>query len=160
VTARGWRAAAWSASVLWFALRAPLLLRGPLDAMARRLEPLRGTPPAPEATAERLIARLDRLLAAGRPLVRGACLTRGATAFRFLRGAGFPVVLRFGIRPIGDRPAAHCWLELDGEPLGERRDPRPLYLETFRVGGQPLAAPAPPPPREAPPAAGRPEAAA
>jgi hypothetical protein len=127
--------------VISFGLGVPFLLRGSLEKLAARLEgttaktakTVRDEP----RTAEELARRVDVWLRAGWPLVRRGCLTRGITQLWFLRRAGFPVSLRFGI---GDgvgknagRIEGHCWLVLDGEPFAEKRDPRPLYTETWRI---------------------------
>lgn len=123
--------------VLLFGFAVPLLLRLKLERLALWLEP--PSPPSPlgnRAEAEALARRIDAWLRAGRPLVRPGCLTRGLTLYWFLRRAGFPVSLRFGIGELAgmeDHLEGHCWLVLDGEPLAERRDPRPLYTETWRI---------------------------
>jgi len=123
--------------VLLFGLAVPLLLRLKLERLALWLEPPSSPPPhGSRAEAEALVRRIDVWLRAGRPLVRPGCLTRGLTRYRFLRRAGFPVSLRFGIGELAEREdhlEGHCWLVLDGEPLAERRDPRPLYTETWRI---------------------------
>lgn len=133
------RPAAWR--VLTFAAAVPLLLRAmKLPRLGRWLEPAAGPAAAPSevgadaAAVAALVERIDRLLAAGRPLVRRGCLTRGVTLYRFLRAAGADVALCFGIgRPEGDL-AGHCWIEHGGAPLAESRDPRGLYVETYRIG--------------------------
>ncbi|HYH45768.1 MAG TPA: lasso peptide biosynthesis B2 protein [Thermoanaerobaculia bacterium] len=140
------RLAAWR--VLAFAAVVPLLLRMKLPRLARWLEP--APPPSPSAVppavppdtaaVAALVGRIDRLLAAGRPLVRRGCLTRGLTLYHFLRRAGADVALCFGIGKQEGDLAGHCWIEHEGAPLAERRDPRGLYVETYRIsrtaGGQ------------------------
>ena len=127
--------------VLLFAiLVVPRLRRLPPAELARRLEPPEGTRPDPPLSAEAAEAlgrRIDRLLQRARPLVRPGCLTRGITRYRFLRRAGADVALCFGLtrREGGVAGDGHCWLTLAGQPLAERRDPRPVYLETFRLPG-------------------------
>jgi hypothetical protein len=84
------------------------------------------------------IERLERVVTLApriaRPLVRSGCLTRGLTLFWFLRGAGLDVELCFGLDPETEGPAdGHCWLALDGEPYLERRDPRPRFVELYRL---------------------------
>lgn len=131
------------ARVLLFGLAVPLLLRLKLERLAAWIEPSSSSSPSPRrgdrAAAEALTRRIDFWLRAGRPFVRSGCLPRGLTQYRFLRRAGFPVSLRFGIGELKDKLDGHCWLVLDGEPLAERRDPRPLYTETWRIPWEPEA---------------------
>jgi hypothetical protein len=123
--------------VISFALAVPFLLRGKLERLAARLEGATAKTVRYEPrTAEELARRVDVWLRAGWPLVRRGCLTRGLTQLWFLRRAGFPVSLRFGIGDCGkntDRIEGHCWLVLDGEPFAEKRDPRLFYTETWRI---------------------------
>jgi hypothetical protein len=137
--------AAWR--VVLFAAAVPLLLRAVrIDRLGAWIEPRR--PPAdPRAfdaarghardqacdqACNEIIRRIDRLRRAFRPLVRSGCLTRGITLYHFLRRAGAPVSLHFGVGDPGDGFAGHCWVELAGEPVAEPRDPRPLYPEMLR----------------------------
>lgn len=117
-----------------FGATVPLLMRLPLPWLAALLtrRPRSARPSAAE------VERLDRLAAlaprVGRPLVRGGCLTRGVTLYRFLRRAGLDVELRFGLDPRdGEGSDGHCWLTLDGEPFLEPRDPRPRFVELYRL---------------------------
>lgn len=124
--------------LLFAALVVPRLKRLPPAELRRRLDIRDPLPPAlPRNRAEALAHYIDRLLCAARPLVRPGCLTRGLTLYRFLRRAGADVALHFGLTraPGGVAGDGHCWLTLSGEPLAEKRDPRPLYLETFRLPG-------------------------
>jgi hypothetical protein len=137
------RSGGFSAGILLFAITVPLRLRWrSLPSLAAHLEGVElgaAEPPAEQVAA--LVARVDRLLARARPVVRGACLTRGITLYRCLRRAGARVSLRFGIAlPSAGEPAredgplaGHCWLVWRGQPLAERRDPRALYVETWRI---------------------------
>jgi hypothetical protein len=121
--------------ILLFAAAAPLLLRvRRLPDLPAWLEP-RGRifpPPDPE-TVHEAVRRIDRLLAAGRPLVRSGCLTRGLTLYWALRRMGADVSLRFGMGTMNGEMSGHCWIVYQGEPLAERRDPRPLFAETWRI---------------------------
>lgn len=130
--------------LLFAAVAVPLLLRRVKLARLRDwLEPPLPPPPLAEPSGvEALVRRIDALLAAGRPLVRSGCLTRGLTLYRFLRLAGADVSLHFGMGQVGEEIAGHCWLVFRGEPLAERRDPRPLYVETWRIAPAPLLQPA------------------
>ncbi len=121
--------------VIAFATAVPLLMRFPLDRVARWVAPSGGAVPPPTVDeVSRLAAAIDAGLARARPLVRSGCLTRGATLCRFLRRAGADVSLRFGIGLVDGAVAAHCWIVYGGEPLAERRDPRPLFTEMWAIG--------------------------
>jgi len=124
-----------SLRIFAFAATAPVLLaRTRLASLAAALEPAR--PPAAEPTAAAVaarVARVDGVLAAGWPIVRRGCLTRGLTRYRFLRELGADVSLKFGLANGSGDWAGHCWLELAGQPLAEPRDPRPTYAETWRI---------------------------
>ena len=124
-----------SLRILAFAATAPVLLaRTRLGSLAAALEPARPPAAAPTAAAVTArVTRVDRVLAAGWPIVRRGCLTRGLTRYRFLRELGADVSLTFGIAPGSGDWAGHCWLELAGEPLAEPRDPRPTYAEMWRI---------------------------
>lgn len=69
---------------------------------------------------------------AGRRFVRRDCMTRGLTLWYFLRRAGFDAALVFGVGDVGGRMEGHCWIERDSEPLGEKRDPKAHFTETWR----------------------------
>jgi hypothetical protein len=131
---RGAREALLFARVGAFAAAVPVLMRLPVPRWAALVtRPPRRAPAAPAD-----IERLERLTALAPrvafPLVRYGCLTRGVTLFWFLRRAGLPVELSFGLDAGGDgATAGHCWLELDGEPVLEKRDPRPRFAELYRL---------------------------
>lgn len=123
--------------VLLFGLAVPLLLRRGPERMAHLLEPAAPPQPAADPAAARDLAhRIDRWLRAGWPLVRRGCLTRGITQYRFLRRAGFDVSLRFGLGEVNGKFEGHCWLVQDGQPFLEKRDPRPIYTEMWRIGAR------------------------
>lgn len=120
--------------VLLFGLAVPFLLRRGPERTAKLLKAAApGPPKADPAAAEALARRIDRWLRAGWPLVRRGCLTRGMTRYRFLRQAGFDVSLRFGMGEVDGRFEGHCWLVHDGRPFLEKRDPRPIYTEMWRI---------------------------
>jgi transglutaminase superfamily protein len=132
------RPAAWR--VVLVAAAVPLLLRlVRVDRLGPWLEPRREPPAADPRDWGAMVRRLDRLRRAGRPLVRSGCLTRAITLYYFLRRAGAPATLHFGMGAgidgdgaPADGFAGHSWVELDGEPVAEPRDPRPLYAEMLR----------------------------
>ncbi|MCX6020382.1 MAG: lasso peptide biosynthesis B2 protein [Chloroflexi bacterium] len=122
--------------MLLFALAMPALTRLPLTRWQVVLEPRRTPAPTPERTAATLRA-LDRALWVGRPLLRPGCLTRGLTSYSFLRSAGLPVSLHFGLgMPLG-KFEGHCWLMKDDEPYREPRDPRPVFTTMWTIPAPP-----------------------
>ncbi|HEV7518096.1 MAG TPA: lasso peptide biosynthesis B2 protein [Thermoanaerobaculia bacterium] len=119
--------------ILLFAAVVPLLLRRHLTRLAPLLEPATVPEPPPPGVVEAMVLRIDRLLLAGRPFVRSGCLTRAITLFYFLRRAGADISLRFGMGEVDGSFSGHCWVVHDGLPLAEKRDPRPLFTEMFRI---------------------------
>ena len=67
--------------------------------------------------------------------MRPGCLTLGLTRYYFFRRAGLDVSLHFGMGRIGkDKEfVGHCWLVRGGVPYLEKQDPRPLYVEMYRI---------------------------
>lgn len=122
--------------VLLFAAIVPLLLRRDLARLGPKLalaDPGSLPPPPPPEVVLALVEKIDRLLRSGRPLVRSGCLTRAITLFYFLRRAGAPVSLHFGMGEVDGGFSGHCWVVHDGLPLAEKRDPRPIFTEMFRI---------------------------
>ena len=120
--------------VVTFAAAVPLLMRLPIDRLARWIDPSGHRKPAPPpCDVFALVARIDQLLLRGRPYVKSGCVTRGVTLYRFLRHAGADVSLRFGIGKMNDKIAAHCWIVHEGEPLAEREDPRAVFTEMWTL---------------------------
>jgi len=120
--------------VVTFAAAVPVLMRLPVDRLARWIEPSgrRALAPSP-VDVFALVTAIDDLLVRARPFVRSGCLTRGVTLYRFLRQAGADVSLRFGIGRMNGAIAAHCWIVYQGEPLAERRDPRGVFTEMWTI---------------------------
>jgi hypothetical protein len=121
---------------LCFATLLPLLLRLSPARLKALLEPSSDPPRAGRREGERIASTVLAMLSAGRPIVRRGCLTRGVTLYYFLRRAGVDVSLCFGIGRVegGDGFDGHCWLELDGEPWLEPREPRALYATMYAFG--------------------------
>lgn len=70
----------------------------------------------PHDTVRRIadaVAYLDRACALG------ICLHRSLLRYHFLRRAGLPVVIQFGVRRKTDGIGGHAWLNLYGEPYHE-----------------------------------------
>ena len=116
------------------ALLVPLLMRRPLARVRHVIEPRVDPRSVGPAEAHRVLWLLNLALEGLRPLLRTTCLTRGITRYYFLRRAGVDVSLAFGIaRPGLADVSGHCWLIKDGEPFLERRDPRPVFAELYRI---------------------------
>lgn len=121
--------------IFLFAAVVPLLMRLNISKVATVIEP-GGDPRAVSSEHIRKIsAYTQRAIRMGKPLVRPGCLTLGLTRYYFLRRAGLEVALLFGMGRVdeGKEFAGHCWLVRDGEPYLENVDPRPLYVEMWRI---------------------------
>ncbi len=115
--------AALRAHVYLVATMLPLLVRVlPLKVLLRlmtppaRLRPYRTVPP------DRIAAIVARRLRNPRNMRRRACLRRGLTLYHFLRLAGVPAAIHFGVYPPDADPRrlhAHCWVTVDGVALTE-----------------------------------------
>lgn len=68
-------------------------------------------------------AQIARLVHGTAALLHVGCLPRSLVLLQLLAGYGARARLRFGVRrpPVGGL-AAHAWIELDGEALGESTD--------------------------------------
>jgi hypothetical protein len=121
--------------VFLFAAAVPHLLRLPLAHVAAILEPGSEPQGVDPDRLRKIAAYVETAIERGRPVVRPGCLTRGLTRYYFFRRAGVDVSLHFGMGRIGERKEfdGHCWLMRDGEPYLENRDPRPLYVEMYRI---------------------------
>ena len=115
--------------VALFAAGVPLLMRLPLPRLQHILRP---PPLSLRASPNHVLELVDLALAGLRPLLRPTCLTRGVTRCYFLRRAGVPVDLAFGMSAMSSM-GGHCWLVREDEPYLEARDPRPIFTEMFRI---------------------------
>jgi Transglutaminase-like superfamily len=120
--------------VLFFAAAVPFLLRLKLSRVETLLEP-RIPSSADRERLEQITEYVEMAIRAGRPLVRPGCLTRGVTRYYFFRRNGLDVSLCFGMGQVKEEFVGHCWLVKDGLPFMEARDPRPLYVEMYRISG-------------------------
>ena len=132
------------------AVVAPFLARLDLQRLRRYLEPSSRSSCSPSADPGQVVElfgrRVNQVIRWGRPLVRPGCLTRGITGYYILRRIGLDVALCFGIGPVrGPTVAGHCWLVLDGEPVLETVDPRPVFTEMVRLSSRGLTRVSPPP---------------
>lgn len=121
------------ARALSFAAVVPLLARLPLPRLQRWIEPRRKRTCHDESRAGLVLEQVTAALGFGRPVVRPGCLTRGLTLYRFLREVGIDVELCFGMGVVGGGYEGHCWLVRNGEPFMEPADPRPTFVELYRI---------------------------
>ena len=124
--------------ILLFVAVTPLLLRLNLRRLHSLLTLLEtggsGRVPSTEEL-HKITSYVDSAFTAGFPLVRRSCLQRGLTLYHFLRMHGLDVRLCFGVGSRREEFAAHCWLVKDGEPFLEKKDPRPVFKEIYRMHG-------------------------
>jgi hypothetical protein len=119
--------------VFAFAAAVPYLLRLKLPRVARAIESKRNPPVLREGSVWKIVAYVETAIRRGRPFVRPGCLTRGLTRYYFLRRAGMDVALCFGMGRLDKEFMGHCWLTSNGEPFLEVEDPRPRYVEMYRI---------------------------
>ena len=119
--------------VFAFAAAVPYLLRLKPSRVARALEPGRDPSTVQEDSVAKIAAYVEIAIRHGRPFVRPGCLTRGLTRYYFLRRAGMDVALCFGMGRLDKEFIGHCWLVNNGEPFLEVEDPRPRYVEMYRI---------------------------
>ncbi|MEZ4863078.1 MAG: lasso peptide biosynthesis B2 protein [Caldilineaceae bacterium] len=115
--------------IFCFALLAPWRMRRSLSTVARQFTPLLRSTPAAEQQVAVILAYTELAIQVGRPLVQARCLTRGFTNYYFLRRAGVPVELHFGVSVCPTALLGHCWLVLQDVPFAEATDPR-LHFRT------------------------------
>jgi hypothetical protein len=119
--------------VFAFAAAVPYLLRLKLPKVARAIESKRNPAVLHEGSVGKIVAYVETAIRRGRPFVRPGCLTRGLTRYYFLRRAGMDVALCFGMGRLDKEFMGHCWLTSNGEPFLEVEDPRPRYVEMYRI---------------------------
>jgi hypothetical protein len=88
-------------------------------------------PPTSEQ-AERIIRLTDLLLDRRVALLRPSCMLRSLVLYRFLREAGVPVQVNFGVARDGEALKGHSWLTLHGVPYAEPIDPTPRFHVVYR----------------------------
>jgi hypothetical protein len=113
-----------------FPLRSHVWLVATLFPLLERLLPLRGLlwlaerpggwTPYRGVAAERIIALIAHRLRNPYYMRRRRCFRQGMMQFHFLRLAGVPVVMHFGVlgpATSGQRLHAHCWVNIDGHDV-------------------------------------------
>jgi hypothetical protein len=122
--------------IFFFAAACPLLMRLDLrrvNAFVSKFAPRLAPEPSRIARTVRLV---ELTLRFGRPFIVPGCLTRSLTLCYFLRKLGVDVALVFGAGQTNRQIAAHCWLELDGQPYLEKLDPRSCFIPFYRFASQ------------------------
>ncbi len=113
--------------ILFELLRAPLRLRlqgvGPIQQHLAAVAANQHRPEALNAAARREMDSLARLVTrvANRLPIRPSCLARSVATGTLIRTRfQIPVDLRLGARKAGRDLEAHAWVDVAGEPVGER----------------------------------------
>jgi hypothetical protein len=114
-----------------FAAAVPILARLSLPRLARVLRPQHAPSVADTNQVDRIVALTEGAMR--QRFVRRSCLVRGLTLYYFLSRAGLDVSLCFGMGPIRDGMAGHCWLDRDGQPFMEKQDPLPHFTAIYRI---------------------------
>lgn len=112
----------------------PILLRLPLLKLLKVIEPKKEISEARHEKIQLIINLYEKISHTMRPAFSTVCLTKGITLYYFLRRQGSDLTLCFGM-PRGynvQHAAGHCWLEQDGKPFLEGREPHERYIEMYR----------------------------
>jgi hypothetical protein len=91
----------------------------------RHWTPYRGLPP------ERVLTLVQTRLRNPRNMRRRRCLRHGVMLYHFLRLAGIPAEMRFGVlgpATTGKRLHAHCWVTLQGREIDPPTAPVAVVL--------------------------------
>lgn len=124
----------------WALLRASLALRfAERRTLARAMD--HGTSAAPsDAPAASLVPAADLqkvaqavASAAANHLWPMTCLPRSIALRRLLRARGIPARLEIGVRKESGSLAAHAWVEVDGDPVGEPEAIEERFLPLLAV---------------------------
>lgn len=127
-----WRRDGWLfLRMLSLAAVTPLLMQRHLPVVQAWLSRTAAVVPVADQIDRRLRC-MNLIMALGRPFIQPRCLTRGVTLYHFLRRAGLPVELHFGVQHRGTF-TAHCWLELEGEPFAEPNDPTREFTMVYTL---------------------------
>ncbi len=85
----------------------------------------------PPIEPERLLFLIKGLLHQRIGMIRPNCMKQSLLLFHFLRQWGAPVTLHFGATKRGDVLEGHCWVELAGQPFGERDNPQRAFTTVY-----------------------------
>jgi hypothetical protein len=85
----------------------------------------------PPLQPERLLFLIRGLLQQHIGPFRPNCMKQSLVLFHFLRKWGAPVTIHFGVAKRDEALEGHCWVELAGQPFGERDDPQRAYTTVY-----------------------------
>jgi len=85
----------------------------------------------PPLEPERLLFLIRGLLHQRIGMLRPNCMKQSLVLFHFLRQWDAPVTLHFGVAKRDEALEGHCWIELAGQPFGERGNPRPAFTTVY-----------------------------
>ena len=85
----------------------------------------------PPLEPERLLYLIRGLLHQRIGMIRPNCMKQSLVLFHFLRQWGAPVTLHFGVAKREEALEGHCWIELAGQPFGERGNPRRAFTVAY-----------------------------
>ena len=94
--------------------------RLPLAKLLQLFTPRRVSHWYAQLTQDEIVSTINRHLHAARRMRGRPCLRRGLLLFYFLRSAGIPAILYFGVyRTSGPREQAHCWIVVNGKCVAD-----------------------------------------
>jgi hypothetical protein len=85
----------------------------------------------PPLQPERLLFLIRGLLDQRIGMIRPNCMKQSLLLFHFLRQWGAPVTIHFGVAKRDETLEGHCWIELAGQPFGERADPQRAFTVAY-----------------------------
>jgi hypothetical protein len=85
----------------------------------------------PPLEPERLLFLVRGLLHQRIGMIRPNCMKQSLVLFHFLRQWDAPVTLHFGVAKRDEALEGHCWIELAGQPFGEKSNPRPAFTTVY-----------------------------
>jgi hypothetical protein len=100
------------ALITLYGARVPLTILSPLD-------------------PDRLLFLIRGLLHQRIGMIRPNCMKQSLVLFHFLRKWGAPVTIHFGVTKQHDALEGHCWVELAGQPFGEKDDPHRAFATMY-----------------------------
>lgn len=85
----------------------------------------------PPLEPERLLYLIRGLLHQRIGMIRPNCMKQALVLFHFLRQWDAPVTIHFGAATRDGALEGHCWVELAGQPFGEKGNPRPAFTTVY-----------------------------